>query len=124
MKKTIIFLFFIIFLFSFNFAYAQIVPCGPGTGVYCTLCHFFQMLGNIINFLYTIAFSLAIIMIVTGGILMVMSQINPNSGELQRAKDTFKSVFIGLFIIYGGWLILNLFFWYLTGRSDWYIITC
>lgn len=123
MKRVIIFS--ILFIFSFNFAYAQIVPCGPGPSQPdCTLCHFFMMLGNIISFINIVAFSLGILMLTIGGMLLMMAYINPGAEGLQRAKETFKAVAVGLFIIYGGWLIVDLFFRVVTGNANWYIINC
>ncbi len=132
MKKVILFL-VILFFFSFGLVFAEeepvrtgIVPCGPGTGVHCTLCHFFEMLGNIVNFIYIIAVPIAVLMITIGGILMSFTYINPGAGgePLTRAREIFKSVAIGLLIIWGAWLVINLFFYIITGDTSWYEIQC
>lgn len=121
MKKAILLLF--LFLFSFNFAYASgIVPC---TIFNCTLCDFFQMIANVVTFIQYLAAPLAVLMITVGAIFMVMPYITDGGGEaLTKARSIFKTVAIGLIIIWGGWTILNLFLTSIGVSSSWWQISC
>lgn len=110
-----------------------LVPCG-GTGCPCTLCHFFEMFKNIVDFIvFRIVPLLAVLLIMIGGFMYIIAFINPSEGGsemLNRAKSLFKSVVVGLFIIYGAWLIVNLFFMVIgvnswTGlESGWWHVNC
>lgn len=121
MKKIIIFL--SILFFSFDFAYAGIVPCDTLT---CTLCDFFQMISNLVNFIYQIAAPIAVLMIVIGGTLMVVSYISPGAGgeALTKARAIFKATAIGLLIVWGGWILLNAFLIAIGADPNWWQITC
>ncbi|MDD2913494.1 MAG: hypothetical protein PHH17_03320 [Candidatus Pacebacteria bacterium] len=125
MKKVILLIF--LFLFSFNFAYAggytPIVPC---TIFNCTLCDFFQMIANIVGFIqHYIAAPLAVLMIIIGAMFMVMPYITDSGGEaFTKARSIFKTVAIGLIIIWGGWIILNLFLTSIGVSPSWWQISC
>ncbi len=137
MKKVIIFsLFsFILLILPFNFVFGYcpeggLVPCGT-PGCPCTLCHFFQLLSNIVDFIYYgVAIPLAVLMITIGGFFMAVSYINPDAGGegLTKARALFKNVAIGLFIVYGSWVILDLFFSIIgfvpPGGGHWWQIDC
>ena len=127
-----------------------LVPCGkncdiPGTPPDechpCGLCDIFVMFDRIIDFImFQIVPSLAVLMIAIGGFMLVVSHLGGaldlgggkqgGSALVSRAKTIFKSVIIGLFIIYGAWLIVNTFFMMIgvadwTGlRSGWWQINC
>lgn len=111
---------------------AGLVPCGgpPSSGEpACTLCHFFIMIDNIVDFLLLQLIPiLAAIMIAIGGFLYIISQANPD--QLNRVKSLFTAVAIGLLIVYGAWLIINVFLmtigaleWEGFG-AGWNIINC
>lgn len=110
MKKVIAFLFL-----SFPGITYALVPCGPGTGKWCTLADLLVLIDNVTGFLTTIAFPIAILMVVIGGVLMIIAYVYPEGGpsQLQRAKSLFGAVVIGLFIIYAAVFIVELFFQYL-----------
>ncbi len=110
------------FLFLVPSVSSGIVPCSI---LDCTLCHFFQMLLNIVNFIYNIAIPIAVLMVAIGGLLMVVSYINPDAGGdlLTKARSVFKTVAIGLLIIYGSWLILDLLL-SILGYGGWSSISC
>lgn len=120
--KKIIFVFSLI-IFPLNSVYAGLVPC---TATTCTLCHFFQMISNVITFIQQLAAPVAVLMIVIGGIFMTVSYISPNAGgeNLTKARNIFKAVAVGLIIIWGGWIILNLFLTTIGVSPTWYQITC
>jgi len=96
-----------------------LVPCG-GEGDACTLCDFFQLFKNIIDFLLLppagIVPIIATLMLVIGGIMFFFAGGSPDS--LQKAKRLITSVVIGLIIVYGAWIFINTFFM-LIGVADW-----
>jgi len=110
MKKTFLVialfsLLSIIFIPIFVSAQGQgLVPCnGPD----CTINSFFQMLLNIYNFLTTmIATPLAIIALIVGGIFMMASAGNPST--FGKGKEIITWAIIGLFLVWGSYLIINL----------------
>lgn len=108
---------------------AGLVPCGGEDEAPCTLCHIFLLLDNILNFLFfTIVPPLAILMIAIGGAMFLFSSGNPKL--LGQGKEVLKATLIGLFIIYGSWVLVKLFFlgigvaeW--TGlKEGWFQIDC
>ena len=87
-----------------------LVPCG-GPANPCTFCHFFEMIANIINFLlYRIVPVLAVLMVVIGGFMYIISGAEGSSQMKSRAVALFKAVAIGLFLIYGK-LVDMIAFW-------------
>jgi len=128
-KKIVLIVFLGLFFLIFNSVQAAgLVPCGgPGEDV-CTLCHFFVMLDNIIDFLlFRVVPVLGALMIAIGGVMYIISQGKPEM--LSRVKSLFTAIIIGLVIIYGAWLIVNLFLttigvaeW--TGLGTWWEISC
>jgi len=106
---------------------AGLVPCEPGE---CTLCDFFVMVANIINFLlFNILPSLAILMLVIAGFLYIVAYFTPDGGPegINRAKSLLKAVFFGLLIAYGAWLIVTEVFQLLGVTSEfgnWDSINC
>ena len=104
--------------------YEGLVPCGKevlitqGTGanaktdlskdiLHCQLCHVFIMISEGINYLFvTIIPPLAVLMMVIGGVMYFLSGARP---DLQsRAKALFKSIAIGLALIYGAFMIVGI----------------
>ncbi|OIO46644.1 MAG: hypothetical protein AUJ31_01340 [Parcubacteria group bacterium CG1_02_39_15] len=99
------------------------------TGFPCTFCHFFVMLDGIFDFvLFQLVPPLAVLMLAIGGIMYIMAQFGGaevltggGSGGpklLGQAKKLMTAVVMGLVIIYGGWLIVDLFF-DTIGVADW-----
>lgn len=151
MKKylCILFLAALVFLFV-NSVYANgvpvscpacpepggLVPCGrtcddPSTPEneckVCALCDFFVMFERIFDYiLFRAAPGIAILMIAIGGFMYMFAYLNPAGGGPQlisRAKSLFSAVGFGLLILYGAWLIVDLFLWAIgvaewTGLSD------
>lgn len=127
MKK----IFFIICLISIFFlltpqSQAGLVPCGlnnddpaqPGDQtVPCTICHLFILFQNILNFLFfQLVPPLAVLMIAIAGIYFIFAGGNP--GNITRGKEILRGTAIALLIIYGAWLLINLFF-IVIGVADW-----
>lgn len=129
-------------------AYDGLVPCGKCSvvgGVYdddgnyqsggllvyfpCQLCHLFVMIKGIVDFiLFRIIPIIAVLLLVYGGIMYVVSTGNP--GTLTQAKSILKATVIGLVIIFASWVVINSVFMLLgiadwTGlRSGWFEIDC
>jgi hypothetical protein len=87
-----------------------LVPCGTNTDCPCELCDFFVMAGKIVNFLlFTIVPPLAVLMVVIGGAFFILgSGYDPSM--VSKGRAILKDVAIGLLLIYGAWVIINLFF--------------
>ncbi len=93
------------------------------------LCHFFVLLRNLVTFvIYILGPLFAVFFLVIAGFLYVFSA--EKSSNVQQAKDIMRSVFWGLVIIYGAWLLVSLFLsvmgvaeW--TNLKDgWFVIKC
>src|SRR3989344_4200528 len=142
MRKKIFFLAFSIIAIAFLLApagaNAQIIPCGnieAGQPI-CNLCHAFELLHNIIEFLLIpgslnsgVAFVLllATFLIVWGGIKIFLSAGDPT--KLQSGKQILTSTLIGLLIIYGSWVAINLVLGFVgvaswSGLGKWMEIKC
>jgi hypothetical protein len=113
-KKIFLISLFFLPLITFS---GGLVPCGgPGENP-CQLCHLFVLLNNIFEFLITrIVPVVAVLMIAIGGLLFVISAENPQN--IEKAKEIFKSVAIGLLLIFSAWLIVNLFLT-VVGVASW-----
>ena len=82
-----------------------IVPCGIG-GNDCTLCHFFTLLSNIVNFMAEkIAFPLAIVIIMWGGFLLLTA--GGDTGKIEKGKRALTNGLWGLLIIIIAWLLVD-----------------
>lgn len=76
--------------------------------VHCQLCHFFVMVDGAIDYVVVqLVPILAVLMLVIAGIMYYFGGTNP--GLLGRAKTLIKGVVIGLFLIYGAYMIVNIF---------------
>ena len=80
-----------------------LVPCnGPN----CTINSFFTLLGNIYNFIVIqIATPLAVVALIVGGIMLMVSAGNPNLAGL--GKKILYSAIIGLVLVFCSWLIID-----------------
>lgn len=106
--------------------YQGIVPCGKevlvggtwdedkdkcigGTPkvVHCQLCHFFLMIDGIIDYvLISIVPPITVLMLVIGGVMFYFGGAKPDL--LSKSKTLFKSVVIGLVLIYGAYMIVGI----------------
>ena len=94
-----------------------IVPCGNGT-TQCTISDFFTMLVNIYNFIVLqIATPLAVIAIVIGAILMMISAGNPDL--MGKGKKILYAAIIGLVLVFCSWLIINFIMTTLGYTGNW-----
>jgi len=93
---------FLIFLLSFflislaGFVFAEenkgLVPCGNPGQKLCTICDFFVLASNIINFiLFTIVPPLAILLLSVGGFMYMIAYMAPGQGPglITRAKSAY-----------------------------------
>jgi hypothetical protein len=99
-------LFFALLVLSFELAFAAgIVPCG-GEGNPCTICHFFQGVSNIINFLLeSIAFPLSIVAFLYGGFMLIIS--GGSEDKRKKGKTAIYLALWGLIFSFAGWLIVD-----------------
>ncbi len=108
-----------------------LVPCGT-PGCPCTFCDLFVMFSRIVNYvLFRIVPLAAAFMIAIGGFMFILAYSGKGGPDtLSKARTLFKSVAIGLILIYAAWLIVNAFFWVIgvntwTGlREGWWKIEC
>ncbi len=105
-----------------------LVPCGT-QGCPCQFCHFFALFKGVVDFLLKyIVPSLAVLMLAIGGFMYVLAYANPSEGVsgspglISQAKRLITSVFLGLVIIFGAWLIVN-FFFQMIGVQKWTRLT-
>lgn len=103
---------------------AAIVPaCGNAGQPACTLENLFQMVANIITFIiWDITTPLAVLFLIIGGILMLVS--SGNEEMLGLGKKILSSTVIGMALVYGAWLIVSVI---LTAvgynKGNWWEIT-
>ena len=125
MKKTIpvLALSTIIFLFFLNTAVAISLFSTPQGDIYTknpteiTFCDIFKVIRNLLDIVFfELVPPVAALLLASAGVWMLFSEENPSN--LEKGKNIIRSVIIGLIIIYGSWLIVNLFF-QIIGVADW-----
>ena len=83
-----------------------IVPCGTSyASAPCTVCHFYKLLQNIINFLLLTSTSLVTLMAVYIGFLFLFSGGSPK--RIEDAKSKLWLLVWGLVWVLGSWLVLS-----------------
>jgi len=128
--------------------YEGLVPCGKcvkiggalnennqceGTTtefVPCTLCHVFIVIHDVVNFfIFDIVLPVGVLMIVIGGILYLVGGNNPQ--QIALANKIFYNTFLGLGIIFGGFILIGTFLsligiaeWTGLGTNQWFKINC
>ncbi|MDP3934776.1 MAG: pilin [Candidatus Giovannonibacteria bacterium] len=107
MKKFLIFN--LLFLAFPAFAADGLVTCGLGKGEYCTPCDLWTLAKNIVDFLVKpltgLAFPVLVLALLIGGIVWATSAGNPN--RIETGKKVITSSIVGIFIAFGGWLIVD-----------------
>lgn len=93
---------------------------------YCTLCDGLNVVKNIINILITLSLTVAVLIIVYGGILIMVG--GASSSKIEQGKKAIWSAIVGVAIILVAWLIINQIFFLIvekniTGRP-WNRIEC
>lgn len=97
-------------IFSINIANAALVPCGvnPGTGPVnpCTVCDFFVLIKNIVDFLtIDIAMPVAVVVLIYGGVMLLTS--SGSEDKIKKGKTALWQAIWGLFIVFAAWLIID-----------------
>jgi hypothetical protein len=108
MKKTLLIaLFLVLFLVPVLVsAQAPFVRCGNSGQKCCSICDLFATLGYIYNFLVlSIATPLAILGVLIGAVLIMVSAGNPQM--LGLGKKIFYGAIIGMVLVFCSWLIIN-----------------
>jgi len=97
-------------------SYAALVPCGT-EGNPCTLCHFYILTQNIIDFLmWYIAPALAILIIAWGGFNILIAGGDP--GRKQAGRKAITAAIVGLLIVFGAWVVINEFLLFFSGQGS------
>ncbi len=89
--------------------YGGTAPTGGYDQVYlhCQLCHVFVMINDIVAFLLTtIIPPLAVLMLIIGGVMFYFGGAKPDL--IVRGRKLIISVIIGLFLIYGAYMIIGI----------------
>lgn len=89
-----------------NISLGGLVPCGTTANPrMCTVCDFFVLIQNIINFFLYVSVPLTTLAAIYIGFLFMFSGGSPQ--KVTEAKGKLRMVIIGLFWILGSWLVLN-----------------
>ena len=118
---------FSIFIFSAPVSAAGLVPCGTTANpTMCTVCDFFVLIKNIINFILYVFASLATLMAIYIAFLFMFSGGSP--AKITDAKGKLWLVIIGIFWVLGSWLVLNTILNFVVDKSvfpwPWNKINC
>ncbi len=115
----------ILLIFTANIVYAAgLVPCTDN----CTVCDFFVLIKNILDFLVKISFSVAVIILIYGGIMMVTAA--GSEQRISKGKSAIWQAVWGMLITFGAWLIVDTILKTLTNSGGlnnwmpWNSITC
>lgn len=87
------------------------IPCTYN----CSLCDFFMLIRNMVDFLITYTFLIAVIAIAVGGILIMFSFGSP--ARLEKGKEAIKAAIIGIVVAIMAWTIISIVISLLTGGS-------
>ena len=84
---------------------AAIVPCGEA-GNPCTVCHFFVLISNIVNFLTKdIVVPVAVVVLLYGGFMLLTS--GGDEGKLTKGKNALWMAVWGIIIAFAAWIIVD-----------------
>jgi TRAP-type C4-dicarboxylate transport system permease small subunit len=89
----------------------KIVPCN---GIDCNVCDLVTVAQNILNTAIFISVFLAAFLFAWAGWLYLTSQAG---NSIQRAKEVFFNVAVGLVIILAGWLVIDVLMRTLVGTD-------
>ncbi|HOU45656.1 MAG TPA: hypothetical protein PLA41_00700 [Candidatus Pacearchaeota archaeon] len=100
-----------------NESYGGLLKGIPRDPSKVSTCHFFVLLDNIIDFiLFQLNIIVTVCLFVYIGVLYYFGGDDP--AKVSLAQKTFESMMKGLFIMYGAWLFVSLFF-NVIGISEW-----
>ena len=92
----------LLLLLPFTAFAGGLVPSYCQAGCPCTLCDLYTLGHNIVDFLFQIAASIAVLMIFWGGFLILTSRGNP--GQIDKGKKALANTVIGALIAFLAWL--------------------
>jgi hypothetical protein len=124
-----------------------LVPCGRDADDFltfrdetqqCTLCHGFALGHNLVTFFlvpssfnngFALVVLLAVLMLAIAGLFMVAGGLGGNPAVFSKAKTTLFAVIVGIGIIYGAWVFVELILTVFgaaefTGTGTWWQISC
>ncbi|OGZ20339.1 MAG: hypothetical protein A2654_00265 [Candidatus Nealsonbacteria bacterium RIFCSPHIGHO2_01_FULL_43_31] len=105
MKKIILAVFLFLFLAAAQAQAAGLVPCGGAGEESCSFCDFFKLISNVFNLAIKIAITIATLMLVIGGGMLLFAGADP--GMLTKAKSLIKSTVIGLIVIFTAFMVVG-----------------
>lgn len=83
-----------------------LVPWTCANLIPCNICDLWVLADNIIRFLvFTLALPILVLALIIGGIVWMTSAGNPT--RIEKGKNILTSSIIGVFIAFGGWLIVD-----------------
>ncbi len=94
----------VIFNFDLHFL-GGLVPCGTRDTAMCTICDFYRLLANLINFMLYITASLATLMATYIAFLFLFSGGSPP--KITDAKSKLWLLVWGIIVVLGSWLVIN-----------------
>jgi len=96
-------------------AHAQgLVPC---KGADCTAEDLYTLIGNVIRFALDFAAIIAVVIILWGGFLILIS--GGSTDRLSQGKGAITAAIVGLIIVLSAWLIVNTLISLFTTCSGW-----
>lgn len=103
-----------------SFAFAAmgiptIVTCGNTGQAACTVCDLAKLAQNILDAAIYLAVVLSAVLFAWAGFLYLTNVAN--TGQHERAIETFRNVVIGLVIIVAGWLVVDIVMRTFVGAS-------
>jgi hypothetical protein len=110
-KLKILLILTVFSLFIPFLARAGILPCGPFTQKpNCEPCDLLVLFVNVVEFLlFKLIPILAAVVLGYGAFTFVIGLLQQSSEVVNKGKRWLLSVFIGFVIIYGGWILVDLF---------------
>jgi hypothetical protein len=98
-----------------------IIHCGYDSSCPCEIGDFFSTLVYIYNFIVIyIATPLAVIALIIGGVLLMISAGNPNLAT--KGKQILWAAIIGLVLVFGSYLIIDFILCTALGYCSWKIL--
>ena len=88
----------------------------PGTPSQCNLNSVFQLIVNFTQVLLALTGSVAILMFVFGGTMMIIGGTG-KTDYITMGKDAIKAAVVGIAIMLGAWLVINFTILALTGEK-------
>ena len=112
-------LFGVILIFTFlffNFTYAAIVPPPSGPGGQYNYCDLLRLGQNVINFIVSLVFPIATVMIIVGGFFILTARDKVD--QAKKGRDIAQAAAVGILITLLSWLILDTIFKVVAGRPQ------